>query len=177
MTPTLTIETATEAYRSLAANISETERENSKAWYRMARCHAHAVALTLGVSLECGASILSAFSPRVTWNRNCVLAHAFANGEVVACLGNSIRAAERAKTMGFGALNGKKTNAFARNIAGDLNAVTIDAWMLRPFGMKSVSVRNYRILSEAIRTVAAESGMTPADMQALLWIRIRGKDA
>jgi hypothetical protein len=79
--------------------------------------------------------------------------------------------------MGFGALNGKKTNAFARNIAGDLNAVTIDAWMLRPFGMKSVSVRNYRILSEAIRTVAAESGMTPADMQALLWIRIRGKDA
>ena len=177
MTPTLTIETATEVYRSLASGISETERENSKAWYRMARCHAHAVALTLGVSLECGASILSAFSPRVTWNRNCVLAHAFANGEVVACLGNSIRAAERAKTLGFGALKGLKTNAFARNIAGDTNPVTIDAWMLRPFGMKSVSVRNYRILSEAIRTVAAESGMTPADMQALLWIRIRGKDA
>ena len=177
MTPPLSIESATEAYRSLAANICETERENATAWYRMARCHAHAVAIVLGVSLECGASVISAFSPRVTWNRNCVLAHAFANGEAVACLGNSIRAAERAKTMGFGALNGLKTNAFARNIAGDTNPVTIDAWMLRPFGMRSVNKRNYRILSEAIRTVAAENGMNPADMQALLWIRIRGKDA
>jgi hypothetical protein len=77
--------------------------------------------------------------------------------------------------MGFAALNGMKTNAFARNISGDLNAVTIDAWMLRPFGLKEANKTNYRTLADAIRTVAREVNMTPADLQALIWVRLRGK--
>jgi hypothetical protein len=33
----------------------------------------------------------------------------------------------------------------------------------------------YNAIAEAVRTVAAEYGMTPAMMQAMIWIVVRGK--
>lgn len=173
--PTISPETAVETYRTLASGITPQEAYDASIWYRLARCHAHAIAFTMDIPLENAASIISAFSPRVQWNRNMDLAWQFATGQDVRCLTLSKRNAEKAKTMGFAALNGLKTNAFARNISGDLNAVTIDAWMLRPFGLRDATKANYRTLSEAIRVVAAEVGMTPADLQALIWVRLRGK--
>lgn len=173
--PTISPETAVETYRTLARDITPDEMQDAKTWYACAKCHAHAIAFTMDIPLENAASIISAFSPRVKWNRNMTLAWQFATGQNVRCLTLSKRNAEKAKTMGFAALNGMKTNAFARNISGDLNAVTIDAWMLRPFGLKEANKTNYRTLAEAVRVVAAEVGMTPADLQALIWVRLRGK--
>jgi hypothetical protein len=168
-------ETAVEVYRTLSRDISHDEMQNAKTWYASAKCHAYAISFAMSIPMENAASIISAFSPRVKWTRNMALAWQYATGQDVKCLGNSIRAAERAKGCGFSALKGLKTNAFARNIAGDLDAVTIDAWMLRPFGLKAVNKTNYRTLSNAIRTVAREVNMTPADLQALIWVRLRGK--
>ena len=168
-------ETAVETYRNLSRDITVAERESASAWYQSARCHAHGIAIMRDIPFENACAVISAFSPRVQWNRNMVLAWSWCFGAEVKCLGNSKRAAERAARDGISALKGLKTNAFARNISGDTESVTIDAWMLRPFGLKSASVRNYRTLADAIRTVAREVGMNPADLQALIWVRLRGK--
>lgn len=173
--PTISPETAVETYRTLAMGITHDEMQDAKTWYASAKCHAHAISFTMNIPLENAASVISAFSPRVQWNRNMALAWQFATGQTVRCLTISKRNAEKATSMGFAALNGQKTNAFARNIAGDLDAVTIDAWMLRPFGLKEANKTNYRTLADAIRTVAREVNMTPADLQALIWVRLRGK--
>lgn len=85
-----------------------------------------------------------------------------------------------AMTLGFDALNGRKTNAFARNIAGDKDAVTIDVWMIRAAGMdaaKGVNDTEYRILAEVVKELAADRNMYPATAQALIWIIVRGNHA
>jgi hypothetical protein len=84
--------------------------------------------------------------------------------------------AEAALVQGFDALKGLKTNAFARAIAGDTDAVVIDVWMCRAANLDSDSpnVGQYRMLSDAVREVAAEFGITPRTAQALIWIIVRG---
>ena len=76
-------------------------------------------------------------------------------------------------SKGFDALNGQKTNAFARAISGDLDAVVIDVWMIRAAGLdasKGVNKTQYKELSEAVVKVAKEFGLTPRTTQALIWI-------
>jgi thermostable 8-oxoguanine DNA glycosylase len=85
--------------------------------------------------------------------------------------------AQNSLLFGFDALKGQKTNAFARNIAGDTNAVTIDVWMIRAAGFdaaKGVNKSEYNLLADCVRDVAAAFGLSPAVMQALIWIVARG---
>jgi acid phosphatase family membrane protein YuiD len=84
--------------------------------------------------------------------------------------------ANSALTLGFGALKGLKTNAFAKAIAGDEQAVVIDVWMLRAVGIekKTPSQSQYNELVAAVKKTAFEYGMTPRAMQALIWIMVRG---
>jgi len=73
-------------------------------------------------------------------------------------------------------LKGQKTNAFARAIAGDENAIVIDVWMMRAAGMEkdSPNKTEYAELSEAVRRIAEKFGMTARTAQALIWILVRG---
>jgi hypothetical protein len=105
------------------------------------------------------------------------LARQFVNGESVKCLRTSIRNAEAARTRGFSALRGLKTNNFARAISGDGEAVVIDTWMLKAAQHPSDSVNKteYRQLAESVREVARLHGWEPAAMQALIWIVVRGR--
>jgi thermostable 8-oxoguanine DNA glycosylase len=84
--------------------------------------------------------------------------------------------ANNAMAFGYDALKGPKTNAFARAIAGDENAVVIDVWMLRAVGIekKSPTQTQYKEMASAVTKVANEFGMTPRAMQALIWIIVRG---
>jgi hypothetical protein len=84
--------------------------------------------------------------------------------------------ANNALTLGFSALKGLKTNAFAKAIAGDEQAVVIDVWMLRAVGIekKTPSQSQYNELAEAVKKTAFDYGMTPRAMQALIWIVVRG---
>jgi thermostable 8-oxoguanine DNA glycosylase len=84
--------------------------------------------------------------------------------------------ANNAIAFGYDALKGMKTNAFARAIAGDENAVVIDVWMLRAVGIekKTPNQTQYKELANAVTKVANEFGMTPRAMQALIWIVVRG---
>jgi hypothetical protein len=97
-------------------------------------------------------------------------------GEKVIGLSNNLKMAEASIVLGYEALRGPKTNAFARAIAGDENAVVVDIWMMRAggFAIDSPNKTQYTEVSEAIKTVANKFGLTPRTTQALIWIMVRG---
>jgi hypothetical protein len=152
------------------------QMEQAATWYHEAQEVAEDVAENLGVSLEIGASVVSAFSPRERWSTNVAKALAFSQGKPVAGLQNNYRMAQSALTMGFDALKGLKTNAFARAIAGDTDAVVIDVWMMRAAAMQTDSPNKsqYNMLADTVRKIAGEHGITPRTCQALIWIVKRG---
>ena len=84
--------------------------------------------------------------------------------------------AQASPTLGYEALRGPKTNAFARAIAGDENAVVVDVWMMRAggFGIDSPNKTQYTDVTNAIKTVANKFSLTPRTTQALIWIMVRG---
>ena len=176
-TPALSIHDAAYfAFSDLMLTATMSQVEAAAIWYGEAQEVAEDVAEILGVSLEHGAAIVSAFSPRERWASNVAKAYAFANGKPVSGLQNNLRMAEAAVVQGFDALKGLKTNAFARAIAGDTDAVVIDVWMMRAAGMETDSPNKgqYLALSDAIRKVAADHGISPRTAQALIWIIVRG---
>jgi len=151
--------------------------EQASVWYHDAQDVAHNVASNLGVSMEVGASIVAAFSPRERWSSNVHKALSFSMGMQVKGLTNNIKMANDALELGFDALKGQKTNAFARAIAGDTDAVVIDVWMIRAAGMdasKGVNKSDYNMLADTVRNIASEHGLTPRTAQALIWIVKRG---
>jgi hypothetical protein len=173
--------TYTNAYRSIVANATHAQIEQAVQWYADAEILAHDLMRIYAdrgivVNLEQSASIISAFSPRERWSSNVAKATEFAMGGKPRGLQNNLRMAENALRKGFDALNGMKTNAFARAIAGDDNAVTIDVWMCRAAGVvvDSPNVTLYRNLTAAVCEIATELNMTPRATQALIWIIFRG---
>ena len=166
----------TRIYADIASRATFGQVEQASKWYLDAENVARDVARNLDTTLEIGATVVSAFSPRERWARNVVNAVTFSLGEPVTALGNNIRMANAGLTLGFDALKGQKTNAFARAIAGDENAVVIDVWMLRALGIekKTPSQSQYKEMASAVTIVAGIHGMTPRAMQALIWIVVRG---
>jgi hypothetical protein len=168
--------TATDLYRDLIVRATLGQVEQASVWYHEAQEIAHEVARNLDTTLEVGASVVSAFSPRERWASNIEKAIAFSLGHTPKGLGNNLKMAQSSLTAGFYALKGLKTNAFARAIAGDSDAVVIDVWMMRAANMEtdSPSQGQYFALSLACRNVAKEFGLTPRTAQALIWIVVRG---
>ena len=151
-------------------------------WYSEGQSMCRELALEHGITLEQAATVLAAFSPMTPWDRNVFLATEFINGRKVATLGNNIRMAERGIVGGIDTLKGQKTNAFARNLSGDLDAVTIDTWMIKAAGIvrepgkkKGINKCEYNTLALALTNVARDNQIAPAVMQAIIWIQIRGK--
>lgn len=175
LTPTLA-DTAYDNYAALILRATLGDTERAAVWYRDAEEVAEEVARNLDVTLEVGASIVSAFSPRERWSTNVAKAIAYSMGQRPKGLQNNLVMADKAMTLGFDALNGQKTNAFARAIAGDTDAVVIDVWMCRAanLGTDSPNKSQYLALSDAVRRVASEHGITPRTAQALIWLIVRG---
>jgi thermostable 8-oxoguanine DNA glycosylase len=170
------MKTYTEIYTDIASRATFGQVEQASKWYLDAERVAEEVARNLKVNLEIGATVVSAFSPRERWARNVTNAIKFSLNEPVVALGNNIRMANSALIFGYDALKGMKTNAFARAIAGDENAVVIDVWMLRALGIekKTPTQSQYKEMASAVTAVATLHGMTPRAMQALIWIVVRG---
>jgi len=168
--------TYTKIYSQIAARATYGQIEQASKWYMDAERVAAEVARNLDTTLEVGATVVSAFSPRERWTNNVAKAISFSLGNHVPGFKNNMLMANNALTMGFKALKGPKTNAFAKAIAGDEQAVVIDVWMLRALGIekKSPTQSQYVEIANSVRTVAFEHGMTPRAMQALIWIIVRG---
>ena len=169
---------ATERFISLLASATLFDLHAAMAWYDDAREFAESLRVQRPEwSLQVAASVVSAFSPRVTWAHNKRKAHEYAQGITPKGLRSHVEAADRCVREGFDGLRGPKTNAFARAIAGDRDAVVVDVWMCRAAGLgkDAPNKTEYRIIANAVREVASAYNMDAATMQALLWIIIRGK--
>ena len=174
---TLNYESALNTYASILQSATPEQREQARTWYPSARVQAHGLSAVTNWTLEQSSAVIAAYSPRVSWAHNVRLAWNHALGMEVRCLSASIRRAENASRHGFHGLgNGMKVNAFARNIAGIHDDVTIDTWMLRPFGLKAANKSNYRTLANAVRQLAHRDNIPASEMQALIWIIVRGRD-
>lgn len=133
------------------------------------------------LNLEQAASVIAALSPRTSWSRNVAGAVALiVSGPQAArqsgCMTRNVETARRARTDGFAALNGPKTNAFARNIAGDREAVTVDVWACRVANLDEDRLSRkgaYDAVAHAYRLAARRRGVDPATMQATTWIVAR----
>lgn len=167
-----------------------------------------------GISREAAASVLAQTSPRTTWSRNVAVATAMVQSwgmsvsaglsldeASVACVAaarscggmtqNAQRAviALRAAHEGecpISTINGPKTNAFARNLLGDRNAVTVDVWAARialnptwERGEDDMSelvlgrAGMYAAIAQAYRIAANRRNVDGTDMQATTWIVVR----
>jgi len=72
--------------------------------------------------------------------------------------------------------SGPKVNPFWRAICGDENAVVVDRWILR---LAYPDDRGYpariRRIEKVITKRAREIGIAPRDLQAALWLSVRGE--
>ena len=170
-------------YRKIAKSATPEQIRMAMNWYNDAQSVAEELVYILAdreieIEIDKAAAIVSAFSPRQRWSVNVRHAVEFANGITPKTLGNNVRMAESALREGINALRGQKTNAFAKAIAGDPNAITIDVWMLKAAGLDRNDTNKtiYSELSKSVTEVAEEFAMTPRDMQALIWIVYRGSE-
>jgi hypothetical protein len=163
-------------YSGLIKNATFGQVEQASKWYMDAERVAAQVARNLDSTLEVGATVVSAFSPRERWTNNVTKAISFSLGNHIPGFKNNMLMANNAIAFGYDALKGLKTNAFAKAIAGDENAVVIDVWMLRAVGIekKTPNQTQYKQLADAVAKVAFDNGMTPRATQALIWIVVRG---
>lgn len=171
--------TYSDLYRDLVMVASLGQVEEASVWYHGAAEVASLVQANMGISFESAASVVSSFSPREKWAVNVTKAIAFSLGQEVKGLSNNLLMANNSLTRGFKALNGQKTNAFAKAIAGDTDAVVIDTWMLKAaqVSFTSPSQSQYNAMATAVRNVANEFGLTPRTTQALIWIVKRGSSS
>lgn len=165
------------------------------AWYRRA---AEAAASILPADPARAAGVIAALSPRCQWSTNvgwaAAVIEAAARGEASppAVHTSAMRAQAWRIARGeapLDVLRGPKVRAFYRNITGDLTAVTVDVWAARvadgdyrPHPTKagllgaipSPAGRRYALIARAYREAAAVIGRAPRDVQAAVWVHVRG---
>ena len=167
-------------FLQLTANATQDQKTAAVEWYDMANKLARDLTTLGDLDFDQACCIIAAFSIRQRWEKNVELATRFAKGERnLPVMGAINKIAENIVSFDdpYTALNGDKTNSFAKNIAGDVDAVTLDVWMIRAAGLdtsKSLGKKAYRELSQSLTDAALDFGMRPAHYQALVWIMIRG---
>lgn len=164
-------------YRKLLKQANPNLIEQATTWYLDAQRIAEQVANNLDTTLEVGAAIVAAFSPRERWTINISKALAYSLGLTVRGLQVNYDAAERCKRQGIAGLNGPKTIAFAKAISGDTTAVVIDIWMMRGAGITkdSPTAKQYWIIADCVNELAFAIGLTPRTTQVLIWLIARNK--
>lgn len=89
-----------------------------------------------------------------------------------------------------GGLSGLKVKAFANAMSGDPNAVVVDRWLLRAFGMDKLSIRKtgphtgkalssgaskkqFSAIESWVRQRAKEMNLEPRQLSAIIWSGVR----
>ena len=172
---------------------SKSDVESGARWYDeagqlAADLSGYSAWLDADVSVAQAAVVIAHLSPRTTWARNVASATMLVqSGERYSgVIGNlyerAMASLEFADPFDSFGPTARKTHAFARNIAGDREAVTVDVWACRvvdvdesklkasPRGETSTA---YDVLADAYRAAARRRGVDPATMQATTWIVAR----
>lgn len=163
---------------------TDAERAAGIDWYPNALHFAQGAAHAHGIATENAVVALVHLSPRTSWQRNKnLLLELLATGEA-RTLGAAVRKARLAVEASdpFETLKSPKVSAFARNILGDYEPVTVDRWAARMAdpniqGVTKVglSLVQYEQIERAYRQCAKGQSITPAELQAVLWVAARGK--
>lgn len=163
-------------------------------WYPNARLHAHAISLALRKPLECGAGIIASYSPLTGWAQNLAHAWSFVRTGNAPTFGAHNRMAAAVLVDGMDAVTGPKINPFGRAMMGDLSQVVNDSWMnfIATYApgteeaatarrihkvtakVPNLGVKRRREMDAAVRQIADESGLWPAEVQAITWVEGRG---
>ncbi len=173
--------------------VEPTDTSEGLAWYPLAQGIVKQWSEHYRYSVDTVAAVVAAISPQVEWNRNLVIAD-----DVLACrppsiggvLHTNLRKAERLRDTDYRSelaaewdlttrmleqfKAGPKVLNFARNLSGDMSAVTIDTHAFQcaladPLSTLTVRPITYQIVAECYALVADEVGVLPAAFQAVLW--------
>lgn len=154
-----------------------------RVWY--ADAHALAVELSTGTALTLAqaAAVIAHLSPKVSWKKNVEAARALVYdgvrlaGIMVGPFKRAVKAMTALDPFATFGKKAKKTRAFASNIAGNLEDVTVDVWIARAMGVTEAQLKRvgiYEGIAHCFRLAAKRYGMSPAQVQAIVWIVIRG---
>jgi len=165
-------------YDDIICDATMEQTMQAATWYSEAQAYAVQLATRHDTYLDIAAGVIAAFSPRTKWAQNVLNAELFLSGEEVPTLGNNVKMAQAVMGSGIDALKGRKTNSFAKNIAGNMNVVTIDVWMIRAAGYNRLDANKsmYDMMENVIQELSFIYGVTPAQLQALIWIVVRGNN-
>jgi len=168
--------------RTLNKADAVTVREGME-WYDEARQLTVKLSLLSEYTTAQVAAAMAHLSPRLRWNQNVeAITELVLHGTLPAYImqgpakraRKALVATEPMNTFGKRA---KKTLAFARNINGDVNAVTVDVWIMQVVGISEDQLKLtgvYDAVAHAYRLAAKRRGFTPAQLQAITWIVVRG---
>lgn len=135
---------------------------------------------TIGDLTPCGwtpkdfAAIVAITSPRVHVKKNISLALEFAELGRISSGHLPTVATALAKHVQTGDVAGPKVSAFYRALTGDHNAVVLDVWMARAFGMEQTDKAFRRVgtqewMTQCVTRTAGFLGYTPRQTQACVW--------
>lgn len=162
---------------------SETVREEGAQWYPSNGATLAGIAADNMLEVDTVTAIAAHLSPRTQWSRAIAATATLCAGVIpTGMLRQPVNAAIAALNSDdpLATLKGPKVRAFAANLLGDHDAVTVDVWAARVAlgprdNQDKVITRAgvYNALAHCYRIAAARVGVTPATMQAATWIVAR----
>jgi len=175
---------------ALHAETSPADLADGLAWYDRAQAAARDMAV--GDDVARAAAVIAHLSPRQTWSQNVAAAarmlQAAESGDDCPAVGITdprcvIDQRTKAWLAATGAAapdanHGPKTGAFWANIMGDVDRVCVDSWAARAATgdatVTNVSPALYRRVEAAYVAAARIVGLAPRDLQAAVWVHVRG---
>ena len=170
-------------------------RASGHGWYANARRDIQGLADNSGMDFKQGAAVVAALSPQQDWPSNIKSAlkatAAVIHGDEIPS-GLNIYGANVDKAIALAqgedpavVLNqgekagvGRKVWNFYNNLIGDDDAITLDRWAVRAAGIQIDEPprgKRYRDVSNAYRKAALIKGVSPNELQAVVWLHVRGE--
>jgi uncharacterized protein (DUF2252 family) len=165
---------------------SNQDRHDGKIWYTRLNRHCRDLGLKYGQPTWKVTAIMSALSPRTSFQNNlhdtenllkngrdAYLKSPLFRKKAIAIYDatcyNEVRSLFREKT-------GRKTLSFCENLMLVGNRATIDVHMIRHLGIEgSLTQKKYREAELAIQEYADKINMKAYDLQAVIWCTVRGE--
>lgn len=163
-------------------------------WYRKAHEYAKALSREYDIPLENVVGVIAVTSVGNRWERNLADAEALCKAHAYGIPFSKVKSAtykaQKAKAIRIldaepedvlrliGTKHASKTRSFYSNILDPDTSidVTIDRWIWRAVGMDGIhaSPRLYHAVADIFRTIARKHNVRPCELQAAIWIAIRG---